>query len=312
MSDSVLPSSEDRAAAQVSIAQMSGGAMLRKAREMQGLHIAALAVSLKVPVKKLEALEADRFDLLPDTVFVRALASSVCRTLKIDPTLILERLPHVTAPSLKTDESGINVPFRASGEGASLSFWEQLSRPVVLAVVALLVGVVVLVFFPFTQRTEVASAPKSETAAVSLLLSTATPAPMATEDSVPSESALPVQASGLGAPLPIPIPSISVASAPSLPSGAASALPVMVPGSGATTGMLVLKARGSSWVEVVDANGVVQVRKTMAVGEVVGVSGAIPLSVVVGRADTTEVQVRGKPFDLMSIAKDNVARFEVK
>ena len=86
----------------------------------------------------------------------------------------------------------------------------------------------------------------------------------------------------------------------------------MVPGSGATTGMLVFKARGSSWVEVVDATGVVQVRKTMIDGEVVGASGVMPLSVVVGRADTTEVQVRGKPFDLTRIAKDNVARFEVK
>ncbi|HEY5582759.1 MAG TPA: RodZ domain-containing protein, partial [Rhodoferax sp.] len=32
----------------------------------------------------------------------------------------------------------------------------------------------------------------------------------------------------------------------------------------------------------------------------------------VGRADATEVQVRGKPFDLTGIAKNNVARFEVK
>jgi cytoskeleton protein RodZ len=85
-----------------------------------------------------------------------------------------------------------------------------------------------------------------------------------------------------------------------------------VTGSGLTTGIVVFTARGSSWVEVVDANGVVQVRKTMTNGEVVGVSGAMPLMVVVGRANTTEVQVRGIPFDLLRIAKDNVARFEVK
>jgi cytoskeleton protein RodZ len=97
-----------------------------------------------------------------------------------------------------------------------------------------------------------------------------------------------------------------------LPGDAATASPAMVVGSGATTGTVVLTAHRSSWVEVVDASGVVQVRKTMKDGETVGASGVMPLSVVVGRADTTEVQVRGKPFDLSRLAKDNVARFEVK
>ena len=48
--------------------------MLRAARERQGLHIAALAATIKIPQRKLEALEADRFDELPDATFTRALA----------------------------------------------------------------------------------------------------------------------------------------------------------------------------------------------------------------------------------------------
>jgi transcriptional regulator with XRE-family HTH domain len=76
-------------------ALVSAGAMLRKAREAKGLHIAALAVTLKVPVKKIEALEADRFSELPDLVFARALASSICRTLRIAPGPVLDRLPEL-------------------------------------------------------------------------------------------------------------------------------------------------------------------------------------------------------------------------
>jgi cytoskeleton protein RodZ len=34
--------------------------------------------------------------------------------------------------------------------------------------------------------------------------------------------------------------------------------------------------------------------------------------VTVGDAAQTEVQVRGKPYDLAPVARDNVARFEVK
>ena len=95
-----LQSADMASAADEPVTQASAGALLRAARETAGLHVAALAVSMKVPVKKLEALEADRFDLLPDAVFVRALASSVCRNLKIDPAPILSRLPHQHVPRL--------------------------------------------------------------------------------------------------------------------------------------------------------------------------------------------------------------------
>jgi cytoskeleton protein RodZ len=292
--------------------QISGGEMLRRAREAVGLHIAALAVLLKVPVKKLEALEADRFDLLPDTVFVRALAASVCRTLKIDPTPVLQRLPHTTEPSLKTDESGINTPFRTSGDGLNLSFLNQLSKPFALAILALLVGVVVLVFLPFKQLTGIANVLKPDAGAANLPLQAPMSAPVASENAAVAEGVAPAQtsasmSSGLTAPL-----ATNQAASTSVPVTVASALPGLVSGSGVASGMVVLKAHGTSWVEVVDASGIVQVRKTMAQGEIVGASGVMPLSVVVGRVDTTEVLVRGKPFDLTRIAKDNVAHFEVK
>jgi cytoskeleton protein RodZ len=50
----------------------------------------------------------------------------------------------------------------------------------------------------------------------------------------------------------------------------------------------------------------------LAAGEEVGASGVLPLAAVVGRVDATQVQVRGKPFDLSAVSRDNVARFEVK
>lgn len=314
MSEPIAPVPEAVISASEALDPMSGGAMLRRAREAQGLHIGALAVALKVPVAKLEALESDRFDLLPDMVFVRALAASVCRTLKVDSTLILEQLPRTAAPLLKTDEAGINTPFRAARGGLGLSFWHQLSKPFVLAVLALLVGIVVLVFFPFKPRTEVASVEQPTTQVPVMPLST--PPSSLIEDEVPAAEAA---TSGLAPSLPTSNSEDSAMSTPgadapagALPASAVHLPAAIVPGSGATTGLLTFTARGPSWIEVLDANGVVQVRKTLIDREIVGVSGALPLSVVVGRADTTELQVRGKPFDLTGIAKNNVARFEVK
>jgi cytoskeleton protein RodZ len=74
----------------------------------------------------------------------------------------------------------------------------------------------------------------------------------------------------------------------------------------------MFRTKGPSWVEVRDAKGVVAMRKLLESGQWTGASGELPLQVTVGRVDQTEVQVRGKPFDLGPVAKDNVARFEVK
>ena len=272
---------------------VSAGVLLREAREAQGLHIGALAVALKIPVKKLEALEADQFDLLPGMVFIRALTASICRVLKIDPAPILEKLPSATLAHLKTDDAGINTPFRVPGDGSWTTLLNQLSRPLVLAVVLLLLGVVVLVVYPLIPRSGATIEPRSELSAV--IIAPTSAAPKATQDPAavlaPAANPVPVEA----------VPGLS-----------ASESLVVVPGTGATTGLLVVKAHGVSWVRVVDASGVIQVSKNMTEGEVVGVSGMMPLSVVIGRSDTTEVQVRGKPFDLTGIAKSNVARFEVK
>ncbi|MEI6732883.1 MAG: helix-turn-helix domain-containing protein [Comamonadaceae bacterium] len=265
--------------------QLTSGALLRRAREAQGLHIGALAVALKVPVKKLEALEGDRFDLLPDTVFVRGLASSVCRVLKIEPEPILAKLPHTTTPQLKDSGAGMNVPFRSSGIGSLRQFWDQLSKPLVVTVAALLAGALLLVIFPFARQPEVVAGTKAVTPDGNLQ-----PPAMVSSASVPEAA-----------------PSVISAAA----SSGSSAGTEQVAGSGATSGIVVFKAQALAWVEVVDAGGVVQVRRNMVAGETVGVSGTLPLSVVVGRSDTTQVQVRGQAFDLLSIARDNVARFEV-
>lgn len=317
---------------------VTAGSLLREAREAAGLHIAALAVSLKVPVRKLEALEADRLDLLPDAVFVRALASSVCRTLKVDPAPVLERLPQTTAPRLAHDEGGINAPFRAPSDGAGSSWVDQLSKPVFLAVFALLLGALVLIFLPAAQRSGGdASRIESTTAAAPAGPATAPPAqapvgePVVTSPPAPAPVAAPVPQTS--APVQAPqttvavtpsvkppalSPGLSVAvstptvASPTLVLTPGSASPAAVPAPLPTTGVLVFKTRGESWIEVTDAKGVVVVRKIITPGETVGASGTLPLAVVIGRADATEVQVRGKPFDLAPVARDNVARFEVK
>ena len=304
---------EDAQAAQQAAAPdgVTAGALLRQAREASGLHVAALAVSLKVPVKKLEALEENRWDLLPDLVFVRALASSVCRTLKIDPQPILERLPQMAAPRLVRTSDGINTPFRAPSDGAPPSWFDQLTKPVYLAVFALLLGALVLVLLPRTQQEKESSAQvtnNNETVTPPVPLVIPPPAPAPVTQVITTPVAAPVPAAVVTASAPAKMASAPVkaasaavvaASAPTAPATAAS-------------GIVVFRTKGTSWVEVTDAKGVIAMRKELQAGESAGASGLLPLQVTIGRVDHTEVQVRGKPFDLRPVSKDNVARFTVK
>jgi cytoskeleton protein RodZ len=84
--------------------------LLRQARERAGMHLAAVAVALKVPVARLEALEAGRYHELPDPTFVRALAKSVCKVLKVDPTPILASLPSGHVPDLGLASGAVSTP----------------------------------------------------------------------------------------------------------------------------------------------------------------------------------------------------------
>jgi cytoskeleton protein RodZ len=292
-------------------APATAGAMLRRAREAAGLHVAALAVALKVPVRKVEALEADRYDALTDAVFVRALASSICRTLKIDAQPVLERLPQMAKPRLMRRSESLNAPFRAPSDGAPPTWLDQLSRPVFFAVFALLLGALVLILLPKAQTVD-------SPALVQPVV--ATPPAPAQAAAVPSVPAAPEAATAVVTPVAAPAASAPPAPAPASPAKAAapSALAVPVPVSvvadvAATpaSGIVVFRTKGPSWIEVTDAKGVVAVSKVLEAGEAAGASGALPLRVTIGRVDSTEVQVRGKPFDLRRVSKDNVARFEV-
>ncbi|HOZ67058.1 MAG TPA: DUF4115 domain-containing protein, partial [Burkholderiaceae bacterium] len=79
-----------------------------------------------------------------------------------------------------------------------------------------------------------------------------------------------------------------------------------------TDGVVAFKASGDTWIEVKDAKGATVFKQLMKAGESAGANGVLPLSVTVGSTNFTQVLVRGQVKDLTSIAKNNVAFFEVK
>jgi len=294
--------------------------LLRQAREAVGLHIAALAAALKVPVRKLEALEAGRYEELPDLTFARGLASSACRQLKIDPGPILEQIPVGRQPVLGQPGSAINAPFKASFPGTTSSQPSWFFRPSVIIAALLLVAALVLLVLPEvmqlpklgTHSTTSTDDPSQTIESIQLGPTFAEEAEnslsgaMTTDGAAEESGRLPPSGqTGSGAPTEA-APVVEEASA-AAPPGTQS--PDAPPASNA---LLRISAVGESWVEVTNGAGAVVVQRVLKQGEVIEFSSAPPYKVILGRAEAAQVFVRGQSLDVMPYARNSVARFEVK
>lgn len=301
----------------------SAGSLLRAARMAQDLDLGSLATQLKVPVRKLEALEADRYTDLQGAIFVRALAQAACRALKIDAAPVLALLPKAELHSLGAVEGGLNTPFHEHGHHASHSGLPWGVRPVHLFGVLLVLAAVALWSLPSdwltweftTEGATVDSPSPPASAVVSVVVDL--PAVAASADPVPS------QPTALASAVPSPVlaastakPVVSLAPAAGLPAlPPAASAPPAAGASAASTGVqgpLEFKVRERSWIEVADGNNQVLLARLVQPDETVRLGGVLPLRVKVGNAAATELSFRGQRIDLLALTRDNVVRLELK
>lgn len=294
---------------------VTAGAMLKAAREGAGLHIASLAAALKVPVRKLEALEGNRWEELTDATFSRALASSMARHLKLDPAVVLAALP-AGKPVPLVISGGLGRAAPANGGGP---LFPSATLRWVVALLLLAAGG--LYFAPqwlptVTEDLLPALTPSGDATTDRSLAGVGSLVTVAPSDGssstametttvvLPSTEAL---TSG---------PSPTVAGAPAVDAVATNAVPVTVavsPNSAVAGKVLMnLLAKGDTWLEVRDDTGRLRVQRLVKAGEQMSFEEGAVYAVVVGNAAATEVEVRGKALDLMALTKNNVARFEVK
>jgi len=264
---------------------------LRAARQAQGLHVAALAASIKVPQRKLESLEADRYNELPDITFTRALAKTVCRSLKVDAAPVLALLPQLGDQGLDRVHQGLNTAFRERPgrlEPVDLSI---LTRPAVWLSLLLVLAAGGVYLMPQHWIADL-RAPAVAASAVSPAAAAASAAVVAAEAVLPAASA-------------------TVEAAPVFPPEP-TALAAATPAPADLTGPLQLRVSGESWVEVLDASGASLLQRMLQPGEAVGLDGTPPFKVKIGNAAVTRLSFRGQPVELAASTRDNVARLELK
>lgn len=279
----------------ISSMALTSGQLLKQARLDAGLHIAALAVSLKVPVKRIEALENGNMDLLPDMVFVRALTSSICQALKIDAAPILDKLPKAALPKLNHHEVAINRPIGASTTGKTSVFHDLIQSAWFIFVILLCLGAAAIYFWPKISSISLPEIGFLQKSSPEVGIS------QAKVEQVPTESLvvpnLSASTSLGGGTVPNATPENTTA-----PETATSVV---------KNNLVTFKASGQTWVEVKNASGGTIFKKLLNDGDEAGTTGTVPLTVIVGRADATRVEIRGKQLNLEPLTKNNVARFEV-
>ena len=268
----------------------SPGGMLRQLREAAGVDPALVASAMKVSLQKLDALENDRFDELPDLTFARGLASAICRAFGADPAPVLERMP-LAAPGLRAQGKPINQPFRQPGDSPAPMLKSSFSKPLVIAIGVLLLAAAALWLLPTLPIQLTAPAQESTSADGEVQ----EPAAPAAEPTPPAE--MPAGAAS------------AEQTAPAAPQAAASAAE---PAASADGDLLVFTANAETWLTVRDAQGKQLINRTLTSGETVKLTGEVPLSATVGRKDAVSVKVRGEPFDIKALSKTTVARFQVK
>ena len=298
----------------------SAGALLRQARQAQGLHIAALAAAIKVTPRKLELLESDQIDQLPDATFTRALAQTVCRALKIDATPVLALLPPAGGQRLEQVGGGLNAPFRERPGRMAPDDWAMFGNPTFWIAALLVIGALVVYlmpaqWLPTAARNAIgagggaASAPATAASAGTTISETIVASP--TESGVasaPAQAPMPAPSDAFP-PEPASSPSVGSAAAvhaAALPANDSAAEPAAV------TGVLQLRPNAQSWIEVTDARGAALISRLVEPGEAVGLDGTPPFKLKIGNAGATQVVFRGKPVELTPYVRDNVARFELK
>jgi cytoskeleton protein RodZ len=269
----------------------TAGKLLKAARQSAGMHLAVLSANLKVPVRQLEALEADQYLFDQSPVFARGLVASVCRQLRVDPAPILALMPKSGSylesnGTVRQDHiapANLGRMRRASSGMTHKTGWVAAGMLMVIAALIWLPNPGqwswfenLLASWSVPESSAQGSAPVSPVEPVSLIgtvTDSASQGPVSTEVTV-------VQ--------------------PNLPLASAN------------QPELVFSAQNTSWIEVRDLQKQLIWNGILNAGDTKRLPLSLPVSVVVGRSDVIQLSVNGQPFDLQPYTQVNTARFEVK
>jgi cytoskeleton protein RodZ len=265
------------------------GQILRDAREAQGMTLEDAAARLRLMHRQIEAMEADDFASLGQSVFARGFVRNYARLLGLAPEALLARMEG--APAEPTAVSHVEPPLPRS--------W--LTSP---WLILLLLGLLVMVAVPVALYWWLNSEGENEPVNWVPTAEHTPPAPVR----VPPPAAAPAAAPP-SAILPAPVPP---AAPPAVSTEPAETGTPAAPEAPAASGVLHLEFGDESWVEIKDASGRMLVRQLKPPGSRVDIPGQPPFEVVIGNAEQARMTYNGRPIDLKPFIAVTVARFTLE
>ncbi|RMX07159.1 helix-turn-helix domain-containing protein [Allofranklinella schreckenbergeri] len=285
------------------------GAWLRHYRLEREVSLEELAAVLKIPAGKLEALERDDYGQLPDMVFTRALAMTICRLLGYDSAPVMALFPQVHSPRLARDTDGINQPFKSTALPTPSQPAVRSGIPGSAIVLAIVMSIVAAIVFFWPQIEHKMGWGESS---VGHEIASGSPHLSSQEVQVPALSAAASAESGTLAPALTPGQEQAPASEPTEAAPAAVAEPpVQEEQPAAPAESIRIYAQEPVWVQIRDASNAILHQSTLPKGREIAITNPPPLRVEIGRVDAVKVVVKGQPFNVQPFARGNVARFEV-
>ena len=269
----------------------SVGRLLREAREESGQSAADVARQLRLGLKQIEALEADRFDILPGNTIVRGFIRNYAKLLQRDPAPFLAAYeggqPSLERAKITAPAENIDISPHSSRR------WLWYVGGTIALVLGAPLAIYLLLHDDGIQRAPVAvktpQAVPSQGGQVSLSVALPAAPPTLTQ-SVP------------------PAPEPAASAAPSAPQTAAEA-PKPAVQAGASIQMTFDE---DAWVEILDRSGKKIFSQLNRKGAVEAVSGDAPFSLVIGNAAKVHLTYKGKAVDLQPYVKVNVARLTLE
>ncbi|MGH9363458.1 MAG: helix-turn-helix domain-containing protein [Thermoanaerobaculia bacterium] len=163
---------------------VSFGTWLRRQREMRGVELRDIAERTKISLRYLEAMEEDRFDILPAPIFAKGFLREYARHVGLSPDEVVNHFLAAHEP-----QAGEAEPAPVREGSPRVRSWAQVLLLALAAVV--LLGVVALLGYYLEKRRETTAAEQPPSIAAPIApQTTAPPPPAVVRPSAPLELTL--------------------------------------------------------------------------------------------------------------------------
>jgi len=260
----------------------SFGVWLRRQRELREISLRDVAERTKISLRYLEAMEEDRFDLLPAPVFAKGFLREYARYVGLSPDEVVNHWLAVQQAGAPEGDEEAASPGRSR---------RRLSR--ILLLVALLVLAALVAYFFYWQRRHAGAGPAGTPGTPP-----PAPAPLTAPLTAPPAAATRPAPAGPNANAAAALPPQAVPNTPSTPSETeAPPAPLEVN----------LDFSRECWVEAL-IDGKKRIAEQRVAGEALRLPAQHTVELTLGDAGAAEVQVNGTPLPLPVTGKGQVLK----